>query len=54
MRPSIALKRNLCSQHSLVYKPKSEDATKFRKIQLKTKQGGLTVYSRKGYYPAPQ
>ncbi len=48
------IEEDLRSQYSIGYRSKSEDSTKFRKIQLKTKQGGLTVYSRKGYYPAPQ
>ena len=45
------IEEDLRSQYSIGYRSKSGDSTEFRKIQLKTKQGGLTVFSPQGLLP---
>jgi VWFA-related protein len=49
----LAIEEDLRNQYSLGYSPSAaESRTGYRKIRLTTKQRGLIVQTREGYYPA--
>ncbi len=48
------IQEDLRSQYSIGYTPEANDSKEFRKIELKTKKGGLKVFTRSGYYPSPR
>ena len=52
LRTPSAIEEDLRNQYSIGYSPDATAAAGYRRIHLRTKQKGLTVQTREGYYPA--